>query len=88
MIYRVPSHVHAEAVHDEIVLLDARTEAYLGLNITASAVWSILAGGGSLESAAAELVSRFDVLPEEAQTDVATLTERLLAQGLLEQSDA
>lgn len=88
MIYRVPSHVHAEAVHDEVVLLDVRTEAYLGLNVTASAVWSILAGGGSADTAAAELVSRFDVSPEVAKTDVATLTEQLLAQGLLEQNDA
>ena len=84
MSYRVPPHVHHRAVHDELVLLDARGDAYFGLNPTGAVVWAALAEGGSPEAAAAALVERFAVTPEAARTDVAALVDQLLARGLLE----
>ncbi len=84
MNYRVPDHVHFRNLHGEVVLLDTKTDAYLGLNQTAAVAWEVLAGGGSQEAAADSLVARFDVAPEVAQADVAALVGDLLARGLIE----
>jgi len=84
MSFRVPTHVHHRALHDEAVLLDARSDAYLGLNQTGALAWEILAAGGSPDSAVDALVTAFDVDRERARTDVAVLIETLLARGLLE----
>jgi hypothetical protein len=81
--YRIPDHVHARAVHDEIVILDARTDDYLGLNGSGSVAWSVLVGGGSAADAVAELTTRFEVPPETAEADVAALIGELLRRGLV-----
>jgi hypothetical protein len=83
MSYRVPEHVAFRSVDDEIVLFEATTEAYHGLNASAAAVWTILADGGDLAAAIDGLVERFDVAREAAAGDVAALIERLVARGLL-----
>jgi hypothetical protein len=84
MTYRVPQHVHFRAVHDEIVMLDARDDAYFTLNPTGAVVWSALAGGGSLEAAATALADEFTVTPESARADVQSILAELVDRGLLE----
>ena len=81
---RVPPHVHFRAVHDEVVLLDTRTGASVGLNASAAVAWSVLSAGGSAADAVAELVARFEVAPEVASADVDTLIDGLLSGGMLE----
>jgi len=83
MRYRVPEHVHARPVQDEVMILDARSNQYLGLNGTGAVVWSVLVDGGSAAAAVAELIARFEVAPETAQADVASLLEELLRLGLI-----
>lgn len=83
MSYRVPEHVHARPVQDDVMILDARSNRYLGLNETGAVVWSVLADGGSAAAAVAELIARFEVAPETAQADVASLLEELLRLRLL-----
>ena len=87
MSYRVPPHVRSRAVHDEVMLLDARDDAYFALNPTGAVVWSVLAVGRPSEAAAAELVARFGVSPEAARADAAALIDQLVACGLLEPVD-
>jgi hypothetical protein len=82
--YRVPPHVHARHLHDEVVILDARTDAYLGLNQSGAVVWSVHAAGRSPEAAADELVARVTVEPADASADVSALVAELVARGLLE----
>ena len=84
MTYRVPAHVHHRALHDEAVLLDARTDAYLGLNRTGACAWEILAKGGSLDAAVDAVVARFEVDRPRASHDVSTLIDTLVARGLIE----
>ena len=88
MTYQAPTHVHSRAVHDELVLLDARQDAYFGLNPTGAVAWSALAAGRSPEAAAAEISAQFDVAPEVARIDVAALVDQLVARGLLEPAGA
>lgn len=83
MIYRVPDHIHARSVHDEIVILDVRADRYLGLNGTAAVVWSVLGGGGSVADAVAELMARYDVTCEVAESDVAALLAELVQLGII-----
>jgi hypothetical protein len=88
MTYRAPTHVHSRPVHDELVLLDARHDAYFGLNPTGAVAWSALVAGRSPEAAAAEISAQFDVTPEVARTDVSALVDQLVARGLLEPAGA
>lgn len=83
MKYRVPAHVHFRSIHDEVVILDTRTDTYLGLNDTAAAAWSVLSSGGSSETAIEELTTRFDVSPDVATSDVVALIRDLLDRELL-----
>lgn len=87
MRYRVPSYVEFGSVEDEVVLRDARSEAYLGLNPTAALVWCVLVDGGSEETAAEQLVDLFEVTMDAAQADAAALIRQLVADGLLETVD-
>ncbi len=84
MSYRVSPHVHSRAVHDEVVILDARDDAYFALNPTGAVVWSVLAAGRSPEAAAAKLEARFGVPLDVARADAAALIDQLVARGLLE----
>lgn len=83
MSYRVPEYVRARPVHDDIMILDARQNQYLGLNGTGALVWSVLTGGGSLDTAIDELVARYDVTLETAEADVASLVQELLRLRLI-----
>ncbi len=65
------------------MILDTRTNQYLGLNGSGAVVWSILADGGSTPDAVIELMRHFDVSQETAEVDVATLLTELLRLGLL-----
>lgn len=83
MSYRVSEHVHARPMHDEVMILDTRTNQYLGLNGSGAVVWSILADGGSASDAVAELMMQFDVTREIAEADVTALLDQLLRLDLI-----
>lgn len=83
MSYRVPEHVRARSVQDEVMILDTRSGDYLGLNGTGAVIWTVLAGGGSGAAAVTELLTHYEVTRETAETDVAGLLEELLRLGLL-----
>lgn len=83
MIYRVPEHVHARPLQDEVMILDTRSNQYLGLNGTGAVVWSVLAGGGSTAAAVIELITHFEVPRETAEADVARLLGELLQLDLI-----
>jgi hypothetical protein len=84
MGYRVPDHIHFRNLHGEIVLLDIRTNAYLGLNNTGAVIWEAIVDGGTATEAADRLVARFDITPKEARSDAEALINLLLTKGLLE----
>jgi hypothetical protein len=84
VIYRVPSHIYHRTLHDEVVLLDPKSDAYLGLNGTAAVVWTTLSAGGNPMAAVAALVERYAVDAETASEDIETLIADLVRRGLLE----
>ncbi len=76
-MFRVPEHVDARSVDDEVIIFDARSGGYLGLNATGAAVWDVLSNGGPIAHAVDALVARFDVDPAAAEHDVALLVHQL-----------
>jgi hypothetical protein len=84
VIYRVPPHVHHRALDDEVVVLDARADAYLGLNPTAAAAWHVLARGGSAAAAVEAIIAQFEIDAERATADLVDLIAELVGRGVLE----
>ncbi len=74
-----------QTIEGEAVLLDLNQGRSLGLNETASVVWSLLPDHDD-EEIATELARRFDVPVERARADVARLVARLLERGLVEEA--
>lgn len=71
-------------VGDESVLLDLKTERYLGLDDISSRIWQLLTGGGSIESAYETLLEEFDVDPERLRSDLEDFVRELLHMGLVQ----
>ena len=86
MRFSIPSHVHYQDLHGEIVLLDTRSDAYLGLNRSAATVWMALARGESTDQAIDDLVGAYGVASDVATRDVAALVADLERRGLLAQA--
>lgn len=83
MRYRVLEHVLARAVHDEVMILDTRSDEFLGLNATGAAVWDVLIAGRPVAEAIDGLVENFDVARDTAEKDVAALLENLQRLGVI-----
>jgi Coenzyme PQQ synthesis protein D (PqqD) len=71
-------------VGDEAVLLNLKTEQYLGLDSVSSRIWQVLTGGGSVQSAYETLLAEFDVDPERLRTDLGEFVQELVQFGLVE----
>jgi hypothetical protein len=72
-------------VGNEAVLLDLKTERYLGLDGVSSRIWQVLTAGGTLQAAYDTLLAEFDVDPERLRADLQEFTQELLQLGLVEQ---
>ena len=83
MIFRVHDHIAARAVDDEVIIFDARSGGYLGLNATGAAIWDVLASGRSAEHAVEALVTLFDVDRATAERDVTLLLRELQSLDLI-----
>jgi hypothetical protein len=79
----VPEQVIARPVQDEVIILDTRTNQYLGLNGPGAVVWSVLAEGGSATTAVEELLARYEVTDTMAQADVERLINDLQQLNLI-----
>jgi hypothetical protein len=73
-----------QTIEGEAVLLDLSRGRSMGLNETASLVWSLLPDLDD-EQIAQELARRFDVSVERARNDVGCLISRLLERGMVEE---
>jgi len=75
-------------VGDEAVLLDLKTERYLGLDSVSARIWQVLTGGGSVQSAYETLLAEFDVEPDRLHSDLEEFVQELFQFGLVEQEQA
>ena len=73
-------------VGEESVLLDLKTERYLGLDDVSARFWDLLTSGGSIQSAYETLLTEFEVDPERLRNDLDDFVQELVQFGLVEQS--
>ncbi len=83
-MYSVPAYVEFRSIEAEGVLMDRRTDQFLGLNETGAAIWRALAAGKSLTATAADLTAMTGVSPEVAVRESAAFVDELVGRGLLE----
>jgi hypothetical protein len=81
----VSSDVMIRQVGDEAVLLDLKTERYVGLDGVSTRIWQVLTSGGTVQAAYDTLLAEFDVEPERLRTDLEEFVQELLQFGLVEQ---
>jgi hypothetical protein len=84
-IISVSSDVMVRKVGEESVLLDLKTERYLGLDNVSARFWELLTSGGSIQSAYDTLVEEFEVEPERLRNDLDDFVQELIQFGLVEQ---
>jgi hypothetical protein len=75
-------------VGDEVVVLDQRTDMYLGINDTGAVLWDLLIDGCGREELIDRLVSRWGVSQHRAAQDVDDFLAGLRAEALLDEDDA
>ena len=85
-VISVSSDVMVRKVGEESVLLDLKTERYLGLDDVSARFWDLLTSGGSIQSAYDTLVEEFEVEPERLRNDLDDFVQELIQFGLVEQS--
>lgn len=76
--------VMVRKVGEESVLLDLKTERYLGLDDVSARFWEVLTTGESIQSAYQTLLAEFDVDPERLSQDLDDFVQELLQLGLVQ----
>ncbi len=80
--------VMVRIIGDEAVLLNLKSELYLGLNPVGTRFWTVLHDAPSIQSAYESLLDEFDVAPERLRQDMDQLLGQLLEQKLIEVTPA
>jgi hypothetical protein len=80
---RIAPEVMIREIGGESVLLDLKTERYLGLNESGTRMWQVLMESPTVQTAYETLLAEFDVAPSELQGDLNGLLEQLLANALI-----
>lgn len=82
----VADEVMVKVIRGEAVLLNLKSEQYLGLNPVGTRMWIVLQESPSIQAAYETLLAEYDVEPETLQTDLAELLDQLTEQGLIKVS--
>lgn len=85
-IITVSPDVMIRKVGEESVLLDLKTERYLGLDDVSARFWDLLTSGESIQAAYETLLTEFDVEPERLRHDLNDFVQELVQFGLVEHS--
>lgn len=81
--YTVAEGILVRNVGTESVILNLRSETYLGLNATGSRMWEVLTESASVEAAYQKLCTEYDIVPTTLWRDMQDFIETLVAYGLL-----
>lgn len=76
--------VMLRVIGDEAVILNLKSELYLGLNPVGTRMWTVLHGAPSIQAAYDSLLAEFEVEPDRLRQDLNQLLDQLLKQGLIE----
>jgi hypothetical protein len=80
---RIPAHVLFEELEGEVVLLDAGSSRYYGLDEVGARAWRLWAEHGSTEVAIAALLTEYEVEEATLRRELDELLGRLAAKGLV-----
>ncbi len=73
-------------VGDEAVLLNLKTELYLGLDPVGTRMWELLINAASIDDAFKAVLSEYEVQSERLRADMEEFVSKLIEQGLVEVS--
>lgn len=68
---------------DEVVMMDATSGTYYGLNDTASSIWNLLAESRSVATVIDQLAETYDVERSRCEHDVLVALEDMRQKGLI-----
>ena len=80
---QIAPDVMIQEVGGESVLLDLKTERYLGLNEVGTRMWQALSESDSIQAAYDTLQAEYDVTPQQLEEDLRDLLNRLLENALI-----
>ena len=83
----VPDTVLFRELDGESVLLNLKTESYLGLDDVGTRMWALFSTLPSIQAAYDVLLAEYDVTPEALRRDVEVLLTQMLGHGLVELKD-
>jgi len=81
---KVAEDVLFRQVGEEAVLLNLKTELYLGLDAVGARMWQLLTEGASIGAAYDQLLQEYDVDPARLQSDLDGFLNKLSEQYLIE----
>ena len=81
---KISPDVLFRVVGDEGVLVNLKTERYLGLNPVGTRMWNVLSGASSIQAAYDELLQEYEVEPAQLRADLQEFIDQLLGQNLIE----
>lgn len=71
-----------QALQDEAVLLDLKSEQYIGLDPVATRIWQLLTEHGNTATVITRLLEEYEVDAARLEADVAAFIGQLCAAGL------
>jgi Coenzyme PQQ synthesis protein D (PqqD) len=80
---RIAPDVMIREVGGESVILDLKTERYLGLDEVGTRMWQVLMDSASIQSAYDTLLAEYEVTPEQLEEDLRKLLDQLLENVLI-----
>jgi hypothetical protein len=78
----------ADEVADEMVLLNLVNGKYFSLDDVGTRMWLLMTEHGQLKAVHQALLEEYNVDPQQLEQDLLALTDRLVANGLLQISEA
>ena len=81
--FKIGESVVCADLGGEVVLLNADTGTYFGLDAVGADIWHLVAEGASEDEILDRLLDDYDVEPERLRVDVSTFLARLADNGLV-----
>lgn len=73
----------SSSLNRDVVMMDAESGTYYGLNETAGLIWQFLGDARPVAEVVAQLVEAYDVEPTRCEQEVLEVLEDLRARGLI-----
>ena len=80
--------VVAAELEGEMVLLNAETGIYFGLDALGTQIWQLLMSGATPEETVESLLTEYEVEPAKLRADVTEFLDQLVARGLMQVASA